>query len=191
MAQRTKWIVAAVVLVLLAGVAVLSNPNIGTKLSGGVQKKDAQLVDQTTERPESGYRAPTFSLKGFDGKTVKLADLKGKPVVLNFWASWCGPCKEEMPDLQEEYNKYKDQVYFFAVNLTDQDNADDAKAFLQSHGVTIPPLLDPTGEVNQKYKIHNVPSTFAIDANGMMKEVRVGQLTKPAMDGMLERLIAK
>jgi thiol-disulfide isomerase/thioredoxin len=191
MSYKIKWLIALVVVVVLGGVAILSDPNVGAKLSGGKGKQSTQQADQSAERPEVGYRAPTFTLQGFDGKKVSLADLKGKPVVLNFWASWCGPCKEEMPALQQVYDKYKDQVSFYAVNLTDQDNADDAKAFLQSHGITIPPLLDPTGEVNQKYKIHNVPSTFAIDANGIMKEVRIGQLTKPAMDGMLERLTAK
>lgn len=163
-----------------------SNGNGGDRPSSGQAE-----VDQLAELPQTGYRAPDFTLTGFDGKTVKLSDLRGKPVVLNFWASWCGPCRAEMPDLEEVYKEHQDHVQFYGVNLTAQDNEADARAFAEAMGVTFPMLLDKDGDVSTRYRVYSIPSTFAIDERGVVAEVRIGAISKLAINGMVERLVAE
>jgi len=187
--SKKKYLIGGIALVLLTAAAFLSNYETGQQADSapGAGKQDpAQLA----EMPEAGYRAPLFDLPLLAGEgTVSLAKLQGKPVLLNFWASWCGPCKMEMPDLQAEYERYKDKVQFYLVNLTSQDDEEDAAAFLKEFGITIPTLKDMTGSAFQAYRLASIPSTFAIGPDGVIAEKRIGALTKPQMDGMLQRLV--
>jgi thiol-disulfide isomerase/thioredoxin len=130
------------------------------------------------EKPEVGFKAPTFTLKGLDGKTYTLNETK-KPIVLNFWASWCGPCRTEAPELVRLNNKYKDKIQFYAVNITSQDNMNDIKSFVKEFNFTLPVLLDEKGEVSNRYLIQAIPTTFFINDKGVIIDKVMG-ITTPA-----------
>ncbi len=96
---------------------------------------------------------------------MSLEDFKGKGVVLNFWATWCGPCREEMPLFEEVWKKYKDKgVVFLGIDV--MDDKDNASKFLETIGITYPNLYDPSGQVSTKYKVIALPATFFIDKEG-------------------------
>ena len=103
-----------------------------------------------------------------DGNQVKLLDYVGKPLVLNFWASWCGPCKMEMPDFQEKYEELGEDVQFLMVNMTDgaQETLETAKAFVEESGYSFPVYYDTDLDAAMTYGVSSIPSTFFIDAEG-------------------------
>ena len=113
-------------------------------------------------------KAPDFTVVDGTGAEVKLSDFVGKPVVLNFWASWCPPCKAEMPDFEEAYKKYKDDVVFMMVDMTDgvQETVDQAQAHIASCGYTFPVYFDTNSEAAYAYYVSSIPQTFFIDAGG-------------------------
>lgn len=117
--------------------------------------------------------APDFTLKSLDGQTVKLSDSIGKPVLINFWASWCGPCREEMPYLQKIYNDYKDTgLVFYLINIG--ESPDTINKFLKDNGYSMPVLLDSDKSVSQSYRITGIPETFFIDKNGIIRKWQIG-----------------
>jgi cytochrome c biogenesis protein CcmG, thiol:disulfide interchange protein DsbE len=124
---------------------------------------------------KAGFLAPDFLLKDPQGETFQLAELAGQPVLVNLWASWCPPCRAEMPAMQRVYEEYQAQGFvILAVNATDQDNLNAANAFVESLGLTFPILLDPSGEVSAAYEVRALPSSFFIDREGIIREVVVG-----------------
>ena len=112
--------------------------------------------------------APDFTVYDREGNTVRLSDFLGKPVVLNFWASWCGPCKKEMPDFEEVYKEYGDDVHFVMVNLTDgaQESMKTATSFLDSSGYTFPVYYDKDTDAAYTYQVYGIPVTYFINAEG-------------------------
>jgi cytochrome c biogenesis protein CcmG/thiol:disulfide interchange protein DsbE len=125
--------------------------------------------------PQKGFLAPDFQLETFDHETYKLADLRGKPVLINFWASWCPPCRSEMPAIQKVYDEYRDQGFeVLAVNATHQDSLGDAINFAQIRRLTFPILLDSDGSVGNLYEIRSLPTTFFVDADGIIQDVVIG-----------------
>ena len=125
-----------------------------------------ETVPDTTE--VSDYSAPDFTVVDSNGTEVKLSDFEGKPVVLNFWASWCGPCKSEMPDFQKAYETYGEEIHFLMVNLTDgsQETVETASKFIASQGYTFPVYFDTSYSAAITYAVNAVPVTYFIDANG-------------------------
>ena len=120
----------------------------------------------STEAPK--VAAPDFTVYDADGNEVKLSDYLGKPVVLNFWASWCGPCKREMPDFDEKYQALGENVQFLMINLTDgnTETVEGASAFIASQGYTFPVFYDTSSMAAAMYGISAIPATFFIDAEG-------------------------
>lgn len=130
------------------------------------------LVEQI---PHKGFSAPEFDLDTIHGETITLSSLKGQPVIINFWASWCPPCRAEMPALQNVFEAYKDQgLVIVAINATNQDNIDDARGFIKTHNLTFPVLLDVIGEVSNLYRLQSLPTTFFVDKNGVIQEIVIG-----------------
>ena len=124
-----------------------------------------------------GMYAPDFTLSTPQDQTIRLQDYKGrKAVLLNFWASWCGPCVEEMPLLQDEYESVKGDVEILAINLQETDIEGIVK-FASILGVTYPILLDPEAKVKNLYGVFTQPVTFFIDKNGLIVDVKFGPLT--------------
>jgi cytochrome c biogenesis protein CcmG/thiol:disulfide interchange protein DsbE len=125
--------------------------------------------------PREGFLAPDFTLTGTDGQPWTLAELRGNPVILNLWATWCPPCRAEMPTIQQVYESNRERgLVVFAVNTTYQDSADKAAAFAEEFELTFPILLDIDGTVSRQYQLRALPTTFFIDAQGVIQMVAVG-----------------
>lgn len=125
--------------------------------------------------PQVGFEAPDFSLGTLDGQKIRLSDLHGKSVMINLWASWCAPCRAEMPAIERVYQDYHvDGFVVLAVNATNQDNTAEAGAFVAEHGLTFPILLDINGVVSDLYHLQALPTTFFVDENGIIQEVVTG-----------------
>ena len=124
--------------------------------------------------PQQGFEAPDFTLQNLDGEQVSLSGLRGQAVLVNFWATWCPPCKAEMPAIQKVYDEYKAQGFtVLAVNMTFQDTGD-IPGFLAEYGLDFPVLLENSGQVAKTYLIRSLPTSFFIDREGVIQEVVVG-----------------
>lgn len=142
------------------------------------------------ERPEVGYAAPNFTLVGLDGKEVRLADLKGKPVFLNFWATWCPPCREEMPAIQKLFTIYGKDVAFLTVNMTvTERSTKNIEDFLRQNGYTLPVVLDKSGDVATKYLVRAIPTSFFVDRKGIIREKVVGSMNEETMREYLKEIL--
>lgn len=125
--------------------------------------------------PREGFSAPDFALETLAGDQVTLSDLRGKVVLVNFWASWCPPCRAEMPAIEAVYRSHKDLgLEVLAVNTTNQDDQAAAAAFVQELQLTFPVPLDRTGAVSASYNLRGLPSTYFIDGQGVIRTVVVG-----------------
>jgi thiol-disulfide isomerase/thioredoxin len=144
----------------------------------GIRASAAPSGETTNGRipaPRQGFLAPAFQLESLNGGSHSLADFQGQVVVLNLWASWCPPCRAEMPALQSLYEQYQNQgLVVLAVNMTYQDSVSSAASFVQEFGLTFPVLLDRTGIVGNLYRMRALPTTFFIDRLGVIQEVVVG-----------------
>lgn len=140
-------------------------------------------VPQGTAMSEVNRPAPTFSTPALDGGAVNLADYSGKVVVLNFWATWCEPCKRELPALEQAHLQYGSEgLAIIGVNLTDDEQAQGGdpatiRAFLEQYGVTYPIALDVEGDVTNAYRVFPLPTSFFIDPQGHIRYVHIGELT--------------
>ncbi|ALC81164.1 MULTISPECIES: redoxin family protein [Bacillus] len=135
-----------------------------------------------------GNEAPDFTLQTLDGKAVSLSDYKGKKVFLNFWATWCKPCIEEMPDLETLQNKSEEEVAVLAVNFTSSEkNSAAVRNFAEKHNITFPVLLDEKG-INARYEIISYPTTFLINEEGIITEIKLGSMTLKEMEQKLSDL---
>lgn len=139
--------------------------------------------------PQKGFLAPDFELKTPMGETVKLADLRGQAVLINLWATWCPPCREEMPTLEKVYKEYKDQGFMvLAVNMTYQDDPQAVDPFIAKYGLTFPILLDDAAEVGNAYQVKSLPSSYFVDRQGIIQEVVIGG---PMAEALLRARIEK
>ncbi|SOB94235.1 peroxiredoxin [Ureibacillus xyleni] len=159
----------------------------------GVEEKRVDEHNHTHEENEPDVmvvagQAINFSLTTLDGEKVKLSDLLGKKVFINFWATWCPPCEEEMPHIEKYYEIYaeKHNVVILGVNTTDlEGDKDSIRKFIQEHEISFPILLDETGDVSKQYGILTLPTSMIIDENGMIEEQIIGPVTE---EMLLEKL---
>jgi cytochrome c biogenesis protein CcmG/thiol:disulfide interchange protein DsbE len=151
------------------------------------------VAGQQGRRPEAGTAAPTFTLVLYDEhraglpKTVSLADLRGKPVVLNFWASWCIPCRDEAPEFEAASRRYKEQVVFVGVNWLEVEAA--ALPYLKQQAITYANGFDTQQQVARAYRITGVPETFFIDRNGILRRIETRPLTAADLDSAIQELL--
>ncbi len=125
--------------------------------------------------PQKGFLAPDFTLADPKGKTYRLASLRGKPVLLNLWATWCPPCRAEMPAIQQYYQQYGPQgLVVLGVNATAQDYPLNIVPFVQEYNLTFPILLDETGQVSRAYGLRSLPSSYFINRDGSIAEIVIG-----------------
>jgi cytochrome c biogenesis protein CcmG, thiol:disulfide interchange protein DsbE len=141
--------------------------------------------------PGVGAVAPAFTLNRLEGSgTVSLAAYRGKPVVLNFWASWCEPCKSEAPVLERDWTSYRNRgVVFLGVDY--HDLASDARRFVSAHALTFTMLKDGSGKVTGSYGISQVPETYVLDRQGRVVAHLAGPITDPGFSGKFRSAIAK
>jgi cytochrome c biogenesis protein CcmG, thiol:disulfide interchange protein DsbE len=151
-------------------------------LGWGLQNANAGPV-------ESGP-APDFSLTSFDGSTIRLSELRGQVVVINFWASWCQPCREEADYLEQTWRKYADQGVFF-IGVDYADTRKNALAYLAEFDITYFNGPDMGTRITNQYKIRGVPETFFIDRNGILRGVHIGPIYSPQLDQKIDELLAE
>jgi peroxiredoxin len=151
------------------------NRMIGSSLIRGSKSTAALLlgVILSASAAELSGPAPDFSLSTRDGGQVTLAELEGQVVMLNFWATWCGPCRQEMPHLESLYQRYSD-LGFTLLGVNVEEDSSGADKFLSETPVTFPILFDPKSEVSKKYDVIAMPSTVLIDRTGNMRFIHHG-----------------
>lgn len=127
--------------------------------------------------------APSFTVTDMNGQPVSLASLKGKPVFLNFWATWCPPCVGEMPDIQRAYAKYGDKIHFVIVNI--DGTKPDVTSFMENHAFSFPVVLDTNGSAASAYAVQAIPTSYIIDADGNIIDSHVGALSADDMESFV------
>ena len=142
--------------------------------------------------PRQGFLAPDFELVNAAGEAVRLSDFRGQPVLLNVWASWCQPCRAEMPAMERLYQEYRAKgLEILAVNSTTQDTPEDALSFANQLGLSFPILFDNQGSVVTSYQVQALPSTYFIAPNGIIQEVVVGgPMSEALLRTRVERLLS-
>lgn len=134
------------------------------------------------QSPTVGAPAPDFTLRTLAGDSARLSALRGRPVLVNFWASWCRPCRSEMPAIVEAYAIHRDAgLAVLAVNLRDQERERDVRQFVQEHRLPFPVPLDANGKLRRGYRLRAIPTTLFIDSSGVVRFVHPGPLTPEAL----------
>jgi peroxiredoxin len=141
-----------------------------------------------TEAPEVGKTAPDFQFQGSDEQAIYLSELKGKPVLVNFWQTRCGPCAYEMPFLQQVYDEWEGKgLVLLAINIGESPSQ--IAEFMQTQGLSLPVLLDSQGSIAQQYGIRAIPTSFFIDTGGIIQEIKVGAFrSKAEIESSLSQL---
>lgn len=154
MKQHRRWIQA----IILTAVLLIGGYTIGSSLFA------------EDEIPREGSAAPDFTLTGLDGKTYTLSELKGKPVMVNFWGTWCEPCVREMPAMQRQYDKWKDKgLVVLALNLDESKVT--VQSFVRQYGLTFPVLFDKELRMRDRYAVRSYPTTFFVDSEGKIVKI--------------------
>ena len=130
-------------------------------------------VGCSSPAPQVGKQAPDFQLPNLEGQSISLSDFRGSPILLNFWATWCGPCRQEMPFIQGIFEEQtSENLVILAVNIGENSAA--VKNFMQSGNYSFPVLLDTNQDVALEYNVRAIPTTFFIDKDGIIQEMKVG-----------------
>ncbi len=203
--RNVKNIAAILVLLALIG-GLLYGTLSGSKEADGTQPPSTSATStsmngqalpnsgEKTTTPQveigvkEGNKAPDFSLETLDGKTMRLSDLRGKTVIMNIWATWCPPCRKEIPDMVAFYEKaQKENIEILAVNLTETESSiPNVKRFVEGMKMNFPILLDKKSNVAHQYETTIIPSSFVIDSNGIIRKVVLGPMTKEKMQEVVK-----
>ena len=167
------WILLVVILVLMVPVVIIdraSHPSTVTKTTGTTAGENADAVKTGWK---VGEMAPDFVLTTIENRDIKLSDYRGKIILLNFWATWCGPCKLEIPVLKSMHDRLeKEGTVILAVNT--QDSFENALSFASNNKLNFTVPVDPRGIVAKSYNVHGIPTTFFIDEKGVISSIKIG-----------------
>ncbi len=168
----------------------LTNTKTAEKTPTEVKSVNSQETPMQKIGLQKGNLPPDFELRTPEGQIIRLSDLKGKKVILNFWATWCPPCRLEMPDMEKFYKKQKSKgIEILAVNLTKTEKKrTDVPDFIKAYGITFPVLLDEETEVAQMYQVSSIPTSYLIDSDGVIREKLVGPMNEDMMTELLSRI---
>ena len=181
-------------ILLLVGGGLLVGLAIGlilfTRLNSDQDaSKTAAEALEVEVAPAIGFLAPDFSLTNiWTGEAITLRELQGQPVIINFWATWCGPCRIEMPAIQAAYDRHQaDNLVVLAVNFDEPPEA--VSAFGESLNLSFPILLDPGGEIQKVYRVRAYPSTFFIAPDGIVTSLQLGLMTEGQLAEHIEKIV--
>ena len=204
--KKVLLILVLALAVLLAGASLLypqlSQGMEGNQLSVQDPPKQTQTTAPAGTEPTDPAgtepadpdrtKAPDFLVYDGEGNQVRLSDFFGKPIVLNFWASWCGPCKMEMPDFNEKYLEIGDEVQFLMINATGgRETPASAKEFLASTDYTFPVFFDMAQEASAVYGIYSLPTTYFIDAEGYLVARAMGAIPAETLQRGIDMITGK
>ena len=181
--SRFEWTIIILIVLLVGGAWIVDSRE------SGVEPQNFLL----TEAPLVGHLAPDFTAQTTANESYALSDYidrngtNGRPVVLNFWASWCGPCRMEMPAFERASLKYADQAAILGINQA--ESAETIKRFAQTTGVTYPLLVDEDQAINNKYAVLNLPTTIFVDGEGVIREVFVGTMNQAVLEDKINSLL--
>lgn len=176
--MKNKEKIAGLVIVVVALVALV----------GSIVRFSSLEKPQVKERVaiKEGGVAPSFTLKDLTGKEVSLADYRGKVVIIDFWATWCPPCRKELPHIQKIYDKYRDKGVT-VLAITSESNIEKVKDFIEEGGYSFPILIDRRGEANSAYGIRAIPMLFVLDKEGIIQHIHRGY--SPEIEATLSKEI--
>ena len=189
--ERTYKVLKLLIWVLLFAVIMVGAYVLYNNLSARMEMPGLAAQSGAEETRPEAIPAPDFTVYDIDGNPHKLSDFRGKPILLNFWASWCGPCKREMPEFQNFYEKYGEEVHFVIVNLTDgaRETVESASAHIAKEGYTFPVYYDTGLEGAYTYGVNSVPVSCFIDAQGNFMGGVKGALTSDMLQQGMDLLL--
>ncbi len=182
--EKNIHYIVIVAVALIVGAVYLNKP----KDSGTASSQEVPAENAVMETPGDGKLAPDFALTSTDGKTIRLSDYRGKVVVLDFWATWCPPCKAEIPDFIRLYSQYqKDGFQMLGISL-DQGGLSDVKPFMKDYGINYPIMLGDNQVVAAYGGIRGIPTTFVIDKKGYVRAAFEGYRSASVFEKLILEL---
>jgi len=167
-----RWIYPLTVVVIIS--VFLIGCKKKEKTNPGTENAETRTNQNIKESPEEGFTAPGFTLQNLNGSPVNLGDFRGKVVLLNFWASWCGPCKKEIPALKRLYQVRKGPDFEILAVSLDRTAGDKVASFVNANQMEFPILLNPDGDMGGRYWVRGIPTSFLLDKKGIVKWKVVG-----------------
>ena len=197
MKSGLKYILFAVSAAALVAVAVAAYRHLSSVTPAPsdtpISATSPSSADETVKPDASGKEktAPDFTVTDGKGRKVTLSEDFGRPIILNFWATWCPPCRSELHAFEKLYRKYQAEVTFMMIDLSDgyRETPDSVKKFLSENGYTFPVYYDTEGGAAKAYNALSIPFTVAIDKNGNVKKTHLGAMSEAALESMIKSLI--
>jgi peroxiredoxin len=179
--MRKKWfgVLLLAFLIGIAGFNLYSDRKDVTEI-----KNTGMAVNDDVTGIAQGEKAPDFTVKTMEGKEVKLSDYEGKKVFLNFWATWCPPCKAEMPHMQSFYDDKPENIEILAINLEESNKK--ISEFVDQYGLTFPILMDEDGKVTETFEVYTIPTTYVLNEDGTVHQKIIGPMDEPMMNDLMK-----
>lgn len=200
--KNRKPIVLIVALAAVLGISALLYPKLKENYEPATPSAEVQEAE-TADPSVAGAQelqdeviaetVPDFTVLDMEGSAVSLSDYFGKPIILNFWATWCGPCKSELPAFDRVYAEHGDEATFLMVNLTDgvQDTVEGTKGFVEENGYTFPVYFDTEYSAAYAYGVRSIPMTVFVNADGTLMDYRIGPVSEDTLVDYIEEMTSE